>query len=83
MMNEKFRTDIVGDLDYEDLIADIYFEDQILAVLTQEEGFENIRIRIYPPKDKEFWDFRLDEFQNVINRARNRLWELRKTSDDE
>ena len=31
MINEKFRIDIGSDLDYEDLIADIYFEDQIFS----------------------------------------------------
>jgi hypothetical protein len=82
MINGKFRTDIVGDLDYEDLIADIYFEDQIVAVLTQESGFENLRISIHPPKDKEFWDFRLDEFEAVIHNAKERLWQLRKISED-
>ena len=82
MINKEFRTDIVGDLDYEDLIADIYFNDQILAVLSQEEGFQNLRIRICPPKNKEFWDFRFDEFVNVINHAKKRLWDLRKMPED-
>ncbi len=82
MINEKFRTDILGDLDYEDLVADIYFEDEILAVLTQEEGFENLRIRLYPPINKEFWDFRFDEFDEVIQFAKKRLWELRKIPED-
>lgn len=83
MINEKFRIDIFGDLDYEDLVADVYFEDKILVVLTQEEGFQNLRIRIYPPKDVEFWDFRFDEFEDIINRAKNRLWDLRKMPEDE
>lgn len=82
MINKKFRTDIVGDLDYEDLIADIYFEDQILAVLTQEDGFENLRIKIYPPKDKDFWNFKFDEFEDVIHHAKKRLWELRRIPED-
>ena len=82
MINEKFRIDIVGDLDYEDLIADIYFEDQILAVFTQEDGFQNLKIQIYPPKNQEFWDFRFDEFENVVQYAKKRLWDLRKISED-
>lgn len=82
MINEKFRTDIVGDLEHEDPIADIYFEDQILAVLTQENGFQNLRINIYPPKNNDFWDFRFDEFESVIQKAKERLWELRIITED-
>ena len=40
MINKKIRIDILGDLEYDDLVADIYFEDQIVAMLTQEFGFE-------------------------------------------
>lgn len=82
MDKNNFTYTIGSDIDYEDLIADIYFEDQILAVLTQEEGFRNLRIIIYPPKNKEFWDFRLDEFETVIHNVKERLWQLRKISED-
>ena len=83
MNNEKFRIDIVGDLDYEYLIADIYFEDQILMVLTQEDGFQNMRIRIYPPKNKPFWEFKIDDLIAIVNQGKMRLWELRKMLDNE
>ena len=83
MMNEKFRVDISSDLEYEDLVADIYFEDQIVAILTQELGFENMEIKIYPSKKQERWIFRFSEFEEVIQYAKRRLWELRKSSIDE
>ena len=69
---------VASDVDFEDLIADIGFDDKLVALLTQEDGFENLRIRLYPPKDREYWEFRFDEFQNVILKAKNRLWELRR-----
>lgn len=77
MTNKKFRIIIVGDLDYNDLVADIYFEDYLVAMLTQEEGFENLKILIYPPKNAEAWDFRFDELQEAMMHAKNRLWDLR------
>ncbi len=77
MIMKKFRIDIFGDLEYNDLIADIYYEDRILAVLTQEEGFDKLRILIYPSKNTEHWDFNFNEFDAVINQAKKRLWELR------
>lgn len=54
MINKKFRVDIVGDLEYKDLIADIYFEDPIVAMLTQEFGFENMEIQYILQKIKPF-----------------------------
>lgn len=68
---------------FEDLIADIGFEENLVALLTQEEGFDNLRIRIYPPKNAKFWDFRLDEFEAIIQKAKERLWQLRKISDED
>lgn len=82
MTETNFKFSIGSDLDYENLIADIGFNNNLVALLTQEEGFHNLRIKIYPQKNGEFWDFRLDEFEDVINRAKARLWELRKISDE-
>ncbi len=83
MTEINFEFSVASDVDFEDLIADIGFEDNLVALLSQEQGIENLRIRIYPPKDKEYWDFRLDEFQEIINRAKTRLWELRKENPNE
>lgn len=81
MSEIKFEFTVASDVDFEDLIADIGFENNLVALLTQEEGPSNLRIRIYPPKNGEFWDFRLNEFEQIINSARQRLWELRKKKE--
>jgi len=81
MTELNFEFSVGSDLDYENLIADIGFDNNLVAILTQEEGFQNMRIKIYPPKLNEFWDFKLDEFEDVINRAKNRLHELKKSSE--
>lgn len=83
MVETNFEFSIASDLDFEDLIADIGFDNNLVALLTQEEGFENMRIRISPPKNRPFWKFRLDEFESVVNEAKKRLWELRKMLDNE
>lgn len=81
-MNEKYRIDIADDPEYEDLIAEIYYESQFVAMLTQEGGFEHLRILIYSdPTLKNHWDFSFNEFQMAINHAKNRLWDLRKISE--
>jgi phage pi2 protein 07 len=78
MKEINFEFTVGSDIDYEDLIADIGFDNKLVALLTQEKGFDNIRILIYPPTEGDHWDFRLNEFEEIIHKAKNRLWELRK-----
>ena len=82
MKEVNFEFTIGSDVDYEDLIADIGFDNQLVALLTQEAGFENLRIQIHPPVDGGCWNFRLDEFEEIIQKAKHRLWELRKTPEE-
>ena len=81
MISKKFRVDIVGDLEYEDLIADIYYDDEIVAMLSQETGFDNMEIEIYSPKKQATWQFKFSEFEDVIQFAKKRLWELRRADE--
>ncbi len=79
-MNEtNFEFSVGSDPEFEDLVADIGFNENLVALLTQEQGFDNLRIRLYPPKNLDFWDFRLDEFEKVLSNAKQRLGELRLT----
>lgn len=82
MTETNFEFTVASDIDFEELIADIGFENHLVAFLTQEDGFQNMRIRIFSPQDKDYWDFRLDEFEEIIHRAKKRLWELRKDSEN-
>jgi hypothetical protein len=81
-MNKKFKILMADDQDYEDLIAEIYYENEFVAMITQEEGFEHLRILIYPPKLKANWDFSFNEFEEVISIAKKGLKEMRKISED-
>ncbi len=71
MKEVKLEFNVARDVDFEDLIADIGFKDQLVAVLTQENGFQNMIIIIHPPKNQECWDFRLDEFEDVLHAQKN------------
>jgi hypothetical protein len=82
MMENKFNFSIGSDLEYEDLIADIGYENQLVALLTQEEGFDNMKIIIYPPSKSHTWNFSLKDFEEIILKAKRRLWELRKLPED-
>ena len=78
MSEINFEYSVSSDVDFEDLIADIGFDGKLVAILSQEEGFDNMRIQIYSPENAECWNFRLDELENIIKKAKTRLWELRK-----
>jgi hypothetical protein len=82
MKEVNFEYSIGSDVDYEDLVVDIGFDNQLVALLTQEDGFENLRIQLYPPNDASYWDFRLDELEAIIQKAKQRLWDLRKLPED-
>ncbi len=77
-MIKKFSIIISSDQEYDDLCAEIYFEKQFVAILTQEKGFENLKITIYPPEDQEKWIFKFSDFQEIIEKAKKSLWEMRK-----
>lgn len=83
MKNLKLEFSVGSDLNYEDLVADIGYSTNLIALLIQDEGFENMRIRIFPPKNhQEYWDLNLQDFLDVIHDAKERLWELRKTEEN-
>lgn len=79
----KFKIIISSDTDYNELCAEIFFEDQFLGILTQEQGFENLEIEIYPPQHKKFWVFKFSEFEAVLTSAKKSLWDMRKPSSNE
>lgn len=82
MKYKNFQIVIFGDLEYERLVAEIYFKDEIVALLTQEHGYENLEIEIYPPENQNFWVFNFFEFQEAIQHAKRRLWEPPKLPED-
>lgn len=82
-MGKKFDITIGSDSDYEDLIAEIEYDNKLVALISQEEGFDNLKITLYTPKDTGKWEFRFDEFDSSIQHAKKRLWDLRRTEDRE
>ncbi|MFA6119334.1 MAG: hypothetical protein WC688_05405 [Parachlamydiales bacterium] len=77
-MKNDFKIIISSDLSYEELCAEIYFDDQFVAILTQEEGFENLMIEIYPPENKKMWLFKFSEFEKTLITAKEKLWKMRE-----
>lgn len=78
-MNPRFRFTVGSETAYEDLVGDLYFDDQIVCVLTQEGGFDAMQIELFPPPDDGHWRFRLRDFEEALAALKTRMWELRRT----
>jgi len=78
-MNTRFRITVGSLPDYEDLVGDIYFDDRIVCVLTQEGGFEAMQIELHGPPEGGTWTFAFADFEAALAALKQRMWELRRT----
>ena len=69
----KFRITIASLPDRENLVAEISYENRQIAEISQET--DKLIIQIYSHLNK-YWEFDLEEFQNVIEKAKQRLIEV-------
>ncbi|MEI8366368.1 MAG: hypothetical protein WCF65_08105 [Parachlamydiaceae bacterium] len=73
-MPHKFRIRLCSDVDYEEMLADICYENQTVALVTQENGKDKMEIEIFFPSDQSSsWKFSLDEFALAIQTAKEDL----------
>jgi len=78
--SSDFRVSVGDDPDYEDLTVEIYYKETFLAMITQDQGFENLELFLYPNPNNEAWKFRADDFLATVEHAKQRLWDLRRVS---
>ena len=76
-----FSIDVGSDQDHEDLVAEIYYEGEFVAMITQEDGVDRMQFEIHPRRDGEPWLFLFSDFQDAVQSASRRLWELRRVDD--
>jgi hypothetical protein len=81
-MNPRFRITVGSEPDYEDLVGDLYFDGQIVAVLTQERGFDAMEIQLHGPPTGGRWTFDLADFEAALSALKRRMWELRRTESE-
>jgi len=75
-MNPRFRTAIASDVDHDDLVGEIYFDDQIVCVLTRGRHPGAIDLELVPKGNRESWVFELSEIEEVLDEVKERLVEL-------
>lgn len=78
-MKSKFRIRICSDLDYEEMVVDICYENYKIATINQEMGIKNMQIEIFTPSgSQDSWEFPLDEFVEFLLLAKRKLIEMQR-----
>jgi phage pi2 protein 07 len=78
-MREKgFDILISSDIEYEELCAEIYFDGQFVAIITQEKGIDQAVIELYPHPNLEKWTFIYAEFFETLKKAETSLKKMKK-----
>jgi hypothetical protein len=70
-MNDNFAIEIASVPDREQLVAEIWWQDQQCCELSQEG--DHLILELYPNQTGDAWRFTYDEFLEVLSRARDRL----------
>ncbi len=69
---ENFRITIASLPDRENLVAEISYKNKQIAEINQET--KELIIQLYAPcKEQKYWEFSLDEFQKIVEEAKQRL----------
>jgi len=71
----------MSDVDYEDLIAEVRYEGECCFVMSQEDGFQNLKIELHARGNGQPWTFRVADFEEAVKDAKQELWRLRRTSE--
>lgn len=66
---DQLKIIIASDIDYEKLIAEIYCNDEFIALLQQEDGINDMKVEF--SSNINALDF--DWLQNALNEARKKL----------
>ncbi len=75
-----FNIVICSDLDHDEIVADICWNDIIVATVNQDKGLENLEIEIFDPIEEGFqsWNFPLNDWIIILQEAKNTLLTMQK-----
>ena len=71
MTEKKFSIKIASDTSREKVFAEIYYNSEEWAEISQEK--ENPLITFFPPLHEKYWEFPLDEALKAIEEAKKSL----------
>lgn len=78
-MNPRFRHTVGSEPEHDELVGDLYFDDRIVCVLTQDGGFDLMQIELHGPPQGATWSFPLADFEAALAALKSRMSELRRT----
>ncbi len=69
-MLKDIRIEISSDLDYEGMVVDILFKNNLLAKLECDQGFENTKIHFFEKKNENaVWELDYFSFVEILNKS--------------
>lgn len=71
MIKKKFSIKIANDTNREKVFAEIYYNEEQWAEISQEESLP--LITLFPPLREKYWEFPLDEALEAIEEAKKNL----------
>ena len=75
-MKDDFKIVIASDIDFEELVAEIYHGDIFLALISQDKGSENLSIVLAKMVEENYkmcLEIGLDDFLKAISAAKQKL----------
>lgn len=76
MSLEKFEILIASLPDREELVAEIYYVHDQWVEISQEPGVEQPIIQFYPPSDKKYWEFPLEDALEALQLAKKKFLDM-------
>lgn len=80
-MESTFTVSMVGDLEFDNFVAHIGYCGNGFARISQERAEGDYDIEIFPCSPNEPWIFQLKSFEEVMQDAKQGLWEMREQID--
>jgi len=77
-MNPRFHITVGSLPTHEELVGDLYFDNQIVCLLTQEQGHQYLQIEIFHSPNNKPWEFPLSDFEEALSALKTKMWELRR-----
>lgn len=71
-----FRVTVGTELDFENPVGDIIFNDEIVAIISQERGYNLFDVELWPRQDGSRWLLDLPEFLATVEITIARLRKL-------
>jgi len=82
--SDGWEIKVCSDIEYEELIAEIYFDGEFFGLISQEAGPRLFQLEIHPRKGGGPWRLSLAEVEKAIAEAAGRLVRMpkRQTRDE-